>query len=180
MWRVPKGRLKSCAPSAVPAGLGGSYRLPPTLKHWAIFDHPSGMNSRLVPKKSNTAELIYFIMNQKFFALAAGAVLIAARTPSFAADPSERGFKKIFNSRDLSGWDGNPKIWSVKDGAITGQTTAENPAAGNTFLIWTNGTVADFELRCSFKLVPGDTHGFANSGVQYRSKVADPAKWVVH
>jgi hypothetical protein len=138
------------------------------------------MNSRLVPKKSNTAELIYFIMNQKFFALAAGAVLIAARTPSFAADPSERGFKKIFNSRDLSGWDGNPKIWSVKDGAITGQTTAENPAAGNTFLIWTNGTVADFELRCSFKLVPGDTHGFANSGVQYRSKVADPAKWVVH
>jgi len=31
--------------------------------------------------------------------------------------------------------------WSVKDGAITGVTTKENPAKGNNFLIWTNGTV---------------------------------------
>jgi hypothetical protein len=93
--------------------------------------------------------------------------------------PGEKGFLRIFNGRDLTGWEGNPKLWSVKDGAITGQTTAENPARGNTFLIWTNGTVADFELRCSFKLVPGDAKGFANSGIQYRSKVLDPANWVV-
>ncbi len=93
---------------------------------------------------------------------------------------AERGFQKIFNGIDLTGWDGNPKLWSVKDGAITGQTTAGNPAKGNTFLIWTNGTVGDFELRCSFKLVPGDKQGFANSGIQYRSKVVDPANWVVH
>ena len=92
---------------------------------------------------------------------------------------AEDGFLRIFNGRDLAGWEGNPKLWSVKDGAITGQTTAENPASGNTFLIWTNGTVADFELRCSFKLVPGDSKGFANSGIQYRSKVVDPANWVV-
>ena len=39
--------------------------------------------------------------------------------------------------------------------------------------------MADFELRCSFKLVPGDAQGFANSGIQYRSKVVDPANWVV-
>jgi len=92
---------------------------------------------------------------------------------------TENGFQSIFNGKDLSGWDGNPKLWSVKDGAITGQTTAENPANGNTFLIWTNGTVANFELRCSFKLLPGDDKGFANSGIQYRSKVFDPANWVV-
>ncbi len=92
----------------------------------------------------------------------------------------EKGFTSIFNGIDLAGWDGNPKLWSVKDGAITGQTTAETPAPGNTFLIWTNGTVGDFELRCSFKLVPGDSRGFANSGIQYRSKVVDRAKWVVH
>jgi hypothetical protein len=91
----------------------------------------------------------------------------------------EREFHPIFNGKDLTGWDGNPKLWSVKDGAITGQTTAENPAKGNTFLIWTNGTVGDFQLRCSFKLVPGDSKGFANSGIQYRSKVVDPANWVV-
>src|SRR5437867_300646 len=93
--------------------------------------------------------------------------------------PAEKGFISLFNGKDLSGWDGNPKLWSVKDGAITGQTTAENPAKGNTFLIWTTGTVADFELRCSFKIVPGDSHGFANSGIQYRSKILDPNNWVV-
>lgn len=93
--------------------------------------------------------------------------------------PAETGFLRIFNGKDLTGWEGNPKLWSVKDGALTGQTTAENPTKGNTFLIWTNGTVADFELRCSFKLTPGDAKGFANSGIQYRSKVMDPATWAV-
>src|SRR5262245_30225789 len=96
----------------------------------------------------------------------------------FAAT-AQQGSQNLFNGKDLSGWDGNPKLWSVQDNAITGQTTADNPAKGNTFLIWTNGTVADFELRCSFKLVPGDDKGFANSGIQYRSKVLDPANWVV-
>jgi uncharacterized protein (TIGR03067 family) len=92
---------------------------------------------------------------------------------------AEDGFRSIFNGKDLTGWTGNSKLWTVKDGAITGQTTADNPAKHNTFLIWTNGTVSDFELRCSFKLVPGDDKGFANSGIQYRSKILDPAEWVV-
>jgi hypothetical protein len=110
-------------------------------------------------------------------ALTVGAALIAQTALVLSA---EEGFVEIFNGKDLTGWEGNPKLWLVKDGAITGQTTAENPAKGNTFLIWTNGTVGDFELRCSFKLTPGDSKGFANSGVQYRSKVANPANWVVH
>ena len=67
----------------------------------------------------------------------------------------------------------------MKDGAIVGQTTAENPLKGNTFLIWTNGTTADFELRCSYRITPNNDKGFANSGIQYRSKVLDPAGWVV-
>lgn len=92
---------------------------------------------------------------------------------------AEKGFQSLFNGKDLTGWDGNPKLWSVKDGAITGQTTPENPTKGNTFLIWTNGTVADFELRFSYKITPNNDKGFANSGVQYRSKIFDPANWVV-
>jgi uncharacterized protein (TIGR03067 family) len=95
------------------------------------------------------------------------------------AAQDESGFKSIFNGKDLSGWDGNPKLWSVKDGAILGQTTAENPLKGNTFLIWTNGEVGDFELRCAFKITPNNDKGFANSGIQYRSKIFDPANWVV-
>jgi hypothetical protein len=115
-------------------------------------------------------------MNSKIFSALMGAVLLAQPVLVPAA---EQGFLSIFNGKDLTGWEGNPKLWSVKDGAITGQTTAENPAKGNTFLIWTNGTPSDFELRCSFKLTPGDSKGFANSGIQYRSKVFDPANWVV-
>jgi hypothetical protein len=79
----------------------------------------------------------------------------------------------------LDGWEGNRDLWFVRDGAITGQSTAEHPVKVNTFLIWTNGPVNDFELRCSFKLVPNNSEGFANSGIQYRSKVMIPATWTV-
>jgi len=112
-------------------------------------------------------------------ALVSGADSLPASMTLVDDRPGEKGFLRIFNGKDLTGWEGNPKLWSVKDDAITGQTTAENPTKGNTFLIWTNGTVADFELRCSFRLVPGDAKGFANSGIQYRSKVVDPANWAV-
>jgi hypothetical protein len=112
-------------------------------------------------------------------ALITGAILLAQSAFLSGADV-EKGFQSLFNGKDLTGWDGVPKLWSVKDGAITGQTTAENPAQRNTFLVWTNGTPGDFELRCSFRLVPGDARGFANSGIQYRSKVVDPSYWVVH
>ena len=52
----------------------------------------------------------------------------------------------------------------MQDGAIVGQTTAENPTKGNTFLIWRQGTLDDFELRLKYRITGG------NSGVQYRSK----------
>src|SRR6266850_3774325 len=102
--------------------------------------------------------------------LTAIAALVVARDVSAQAEKDDQ----IFNGKDLTGWDGNPKLWSVKDGAIVGQTTADNPLKGNTFLIWTNGEVGDFELRCSFKIVPNNDEGFANSGIQYRSKVLEP------
>src|SRR5262252_8840321 len=105
--------------------------------------------------------------------------LLFAPAARLAAAPAEAGFESIFNGKTLAGWDGHPKLWYVKDGTITGQTTPENPAKGNTFLIWTNGTVGDFELRCSYKLSADNNENFANSGIQYRSKVLDPNNWVV-
>ncbi len=89
-----------------------------------------------------------------------------------AAGP-EAEFKSLFNGRDLSGWEGNTQLWSAREGVIHGETTQDHPIKGNTFLIWTNGVVDDFELRFSYRIVAG------NSGVQYRSKVADPKNWVV-
>jgi hypothetical protein len=71
---------------------------------------------------------------------------------------------KLFNGKDLDGWDGDAKIWSVQDGAITGHAMKADGLKKNTFLIWKGGTVKDFELHAKFKIVGG------NSGIQYRSK----------
>jgi hypothetical protein len=85
-----------------------------------------------------------------------------------AAEPVE-----IFNGQDLTGWDGDKTIWSVEDGAIVGHTTAEAPLKNNTFLIWRGGNVSDFRLRLEYRIEGG------NSGVQYRSRVVDRARWIV-
>jgi hypothetical protein len=95
--------------------------------------------------------------------------------------------KQLFNGTDLTGWEGKPELWSVKDGCITGQTQPDPAAPGksllksNTFLIWKGGEVADFELTFKYKIVDanGKSDGFGNSGVQYRSKIVDPANFVV-
>lgn len=86
--------------------------------------------------------------------------------------------QSIFNGGDLAGWDGDPRLWSVKDGVLRGETTAENPAQGNTFILWKSGTTKDFELRLSFRC-----NNSNNSGIQYRSKHITASKvnnpWVV-
>ncbi|ADB18447.1 protein of unknown function DUF1080 [Pirellula staleyi DSM 6068] len=76
---------------------------------------------------------------------------------------AEEGFTPLFDGKSLAGWSGHDKFWSVKDGAITGQTTPENPTQGNTFLLWKD-EVANFHLKLKFRIVGG------NSGIQYRSK----------
>lgn len=85
---------------------------------------------------------------------------------------AEEGFVDIFDGKTLKTWDGNPAHWSVKDGAITGESTKENPAKGNTFCIWRGGELVDFELRLEFRI--GNA---GNSGIQYRSK--DYKNWVI-
>jgi hypothetical protein len=93
--------------------------------------------------------------------------------------------KSLFNGQDLTGWDGNRELWSIQDGVITGRTTPERPAKGNTFLIWKDGDkpgeISDFELTFKYRILDknGEGKGYGNSGVQYRSKIADPANWVV-
>jgi hypothetical protein len=98
------------------------------------------------------------------------AFLVGYNVTVLAGDSSQ-GWVSAFNGRDLNGWDGDPRLWSVKDGVIRGQTTLANPARGNTFLIWRDGKLKDFELKIKFRIQNG------NSGIQYRSKEVD--KWVV-
>ena len=87
--------------------------------------------------------------------------------------------KPLFNGKTLAGWEGNPDLWSVQDGVITGKTTAEKPVSGNTFLIWKGGDVADFEITFKYKMTPGDEKKTVSSGLQFRSKVVDEKNFVV-
>ncbi len=89
--------------------------------------------------------------------------LVHAEAP--VAAPAESGMTTIFNGKDLTGWSGDPRLWSVRDGVIHGETTPENVAQGNTFLVWQDGSTKDFELRLSFRC-----NATNNSGIQYRSK----------
>jgi hypothetical protein len=57
----------------------------------------------------------------------------------------------------------------VRDGAITGVSSAQNKVAENTFLLWKD-EIEDFELRCKFRLDGG------NSGVYFRSRKRPPTQ----
>lgn len=105
------------------------------------------------------------------FVLAGLAAIGSWSTPAVAAD--DDGWQTIFDGKTLDGWDGNPDFWRVEDGCITGQTTADKPTKGNTFIIWRKGETADFELKLEYKIVGG------NSGIQYRSFEVPDNKWVI-
>lgn len=113
-------------------------------------------------------------------------VLVAALTAALMsgsdarADEAEAGeqaaaiegageFRAIFNGENLDGWAGDERFWSVEDGVIVGEATADNPVPHNTFLIWDEGEVDDFELTFRYRI----TSEQANSGVQVRSQRHD-------
>lgn len=96
-----------------------------------------------------------------------------------ASEPS--GMQPLFNGKDLTGWVGDSRLWSVRDGVIHGETTEKNPTNGNTFLIYkgpgdTPEEFEDFELRLSFRC-----NATNNSGIQYRSEWLSERKndWVL-
>lgn len=109
----------------------------------------------------------------------ASAVGAAQATPSAPAQTQGRGgrrggglisfedrngFRQIFNGTSLDGWDGDSTFWRVENGAIVGESTAEKPVTENTFLIWSGGEPADFDLKLEFRI------SSTNSGIQYRSE----------
>lgn len=90
---------------------------------------------------------------------------VAVKLPSLSGE-----FQKIFDGETLNGWDAlDTSFWSIRDGAITAESTAENPCTKNQFLVWQGGELADFELKLKFR-VKGNG---CNSGVQFRSKIRE-------
>ena len=107
------------------------------------------------------------------------ASLLAAAPPN-ATRTAPAPWQTLFNGRDLEDWDGDPRLWTVRDGVIHGETTADAKADGNTFLIRQGLVLEDFELELSFRC-----NATNNSGIQYRSRhITDLAEkprnaWVV-
>jgi hypothetical protein len=96
--------------------------------------------------------------------LALAAVLAAADPPNQLTQEEKRdGYVLLFNGKNLDGWEGDPALWSVGNGAIVG-TTDSHPIQENTFMIYRE-RFSDFILRFDIKL---RNH---NSGVQFRSTV---------
>jgi hypothetical protein len=77
-------------------------------------------------------------------------------------------FESIFDGSTLTNWKAlDMNYWTVRDGAITGQSTPERPCKSNQFIVWQGGEVRDFELKLKFRVVGNG----CNSGVQFRSKI---------
>jgi hypothetical protein len=73
--------------------------------------------------------------------------------------------QELFNGKDLNGWRGDGRVWKVVNGLLTGETKNSRDITTNTFLIWQEFEVDDFELHVVFRLEG------PNSGIQYRSRV---------
>jgi hypothetical protein len=115
------------------------------------------------------------VMRIELVSLVAAIILLPAAAVRGQEQDSEQSgeFQSLFNGQTLEGWEGNPKLWSVQDGAITGKTSADEPLKQNSFLIWRGGDVDNFVLRLKFRIEDG------NSGIQYRSQVVDEENYVV-
>jgi hypothetical protein len=111
------------------------------------------------------------------FALAAGltAALIAGGPAS--AGKGEKGQSdtiKLFNGKNLDGWEGYSDLWSVEDGEIVGKNT--EPIKYSTYLL-TKHKFRDFRLVLSSKLAKSEMHsGVSLWGRVFTTpdKVADP------
>ena len=72
---------------------------------------------------------------------------------------------KLFNGKDLTGWTGDPKYWSVVDGVIVAKST--EPVKVSTYLA-TDRKFTDFRLLATVKLVTSEVH----SGIAMWGRVA--------
>jgi hypothetical protein len=87
----------------------------------------------------------------------------APEKPKVTAPDEPKDMKALLNGKDLDGWDGDPKLWSFKDGAVRGETTKENPTKGNTFLIYKQ-ELGDFERLSGYRLFAIISDGVRSSG----------------
>src|SRR5262249_8499342 len=62
---------------------------------------------------------------------------------------------RLFNGKDLTGWEGHEELWSVKDGVIIAKNKDEVKVS--TYLL-TKRNFSDFRLTATVKLVESEMH----------------------
>jgi putative membrane-bound dehydrogenase-like protein len=80
------------------------------------------------------------------------------QTPLLATPDNAKDF---FNGKDLTGWDGDRKLWSVENGEIVGKS----PGLKRNNFLTSQMLADDFRLTIKVKLTPNKE----NSGIQFRS-----------
>lgn len=107
------------------------------------------------------------MLQPRFMKLVWIALCVCAVTFTHGAGPPPAvNAISLFDGVSLKGWEGNPNLWRVAEGAITGGSLTET-VKQNDFLCTTSEST-NFILRLQFKLT--GTEGFVNSGVQIRSR----------
>ncbi len=89
------------------------------------------------------------------------------------------GWTLLFNGKNLDGWMGLPGFWKVRDGTITGETTAAYPAEESTCLIWQKEKHLDFELKFQSKIQSATAGEVGSSAVLFRFPLFNPTKFKV-
>jgi hypothetical protein len=97
--------------------------------------------------------------------LVAGTVLLSAAAAEDKKKETKPESIELFNGKDLTGWEGHEKYWSVEGGVIIGKNT--EPVPVSTYLL-TKRKFRDFRLVFDFKLAKSEMH----SGIAMWGKVA--------
>jgi len=109
------------------------------------------------------------MLHKKLISYALSSALLLCSAACSFAQEGERdadGFVTIFNGKDLTGWEGNPEIWSVEDGMLVGQSPKDRPNDRQNYIYWTQEEPGDFILKLKYRL----TGRGSNSGIQIRSE----------
>lgn len=86
----------------------------------------------------------------------------------------EPAFHRILTGNTLENWEGNPEYWRFEDGILIGEITPQNILLENSFFIWKEEKVRDFELKVEYRISSD-----GNSGINYRSEKVEDTEYVL-
>ncbi|HRI14340.1 MAG TPA: DUF1080 domain-containing protein, partial [Verrucomicrobiota bacterium] len=89
-------------------------------------------------------------------------------SPSSPSSVAKANWVSLFDGRDLAGWSGGTRYWSVVDGSIDASLDASQGHPERSYLVWTNVSSPDFELQLQFRFVSAVRGGHGTLGVGIR------------